>query len=383
VDDALRETAPPEFQPAPDFPSLTLNRGELIQSLQDSLSKLLIHQTAKTDPTPLLEHYRGCYGTQLLVAAVAHFDLFRLLAKGPYPERELQQRLQLADRPCQVLLTALAAMRLIQRSQGSVQLTELGAGHLAGGPFDLSDYIRLLAGSPDVLALVETLRTNHPQPAANGGTAFIFRAGVPSAMDSESLARFFTEALAGRARIVAPVLARTLEIPVDRERVLLDVGGGTGLYSIALLANHPRLRAIVLDRPEVLQIAEEYARNYGVADRLTCLPGDMFSTPLPQADYLLLSNILHDWDVPDCRRLVNAGSQALAPGGQLWIHDVFLNDELDGPLPIALYSAALFSITEGRAYSGAEYRTWLNEAGLQVQSLQPTAVHCGVLIGQK
>jgi hypothetical protein len=63
------------------------------------------------------------------------------------------------------------------------------------------------------------------------------------------------------------------------------------------------------------------------------------------------------------------------------IHDVFLNDDLSGPLPIALYSASLFSLTEGRAYSAAEYRTWMKEAGLKPGNLAPTLVHCGVLSG--
>ncbi len=75
--------------------------------------------------------------------------------------------------------------------------------------------------------------------------------------------------------------------------------------------------------------------------------------------------MLHDWDVADCRTLVGRCASALPPGGQLLIHDVFLNDDHDGPVPIALYSAALFRLTEGRAYSAAgEYRGWLREAGL-------------------
>jgi len=73
----------------------------------------------------------------------------------------------------------------------------------------------------------------------------------------------------------------------------------------------------------------------------------------------------------------------LPADGTLLIHDVFLNDELDGPLPIALYSAALFTFTEGRAYSEAEYRGWLEEAGLTVIGRFDTLIHCGVLIGKK
>jgi hypothetical protein len=97
----------------------------------------------------------------------------------------------------------------------------------------------------------------------------------------------------------------------------------------------------------------------------------------------LLSNVLHDWDVPECRQLVGRCAAALPSGGRLLIHDVFLNDAHDGPLAVALYSAALFSITEGRAYSAAEYREWLIGAGLEPQPIVPTLVHCGLLEGRK
>ena len=139
--------------------------------------------------------------------------------------------------------------------------------------------------------------------------------------------------------------------------MLLDVGGGTGIYAIAYLQLYTELRAIVWDRPEVLKVARELAESHGVADRLQCVPGDMFADPVPPgADVMLLSNILHDWDEPECRVLVNRLATALPGDGRLLIHDVYLHDTMDGPLPIALYSAALFTLTEGRAYSAAEYR---------------------------
>ena len=70
---------------------------------------------------------------------------------------------------------------------------------------------------------------------------------------------------------------------------------------------------------------------------------------------------------------------ALPPGGEILVHDVLLNDALDGPLPVALYSAALFGVTEGRAYSGAEYGEMLRGCGLEPRPVVPTHVHCGVL----
>ena len=42
----------------------------------------------------------------------------------------------------------------------------------------------------------------------------------------------------------------SIHAALDDARLLLDVGGGTGIYSIAYLQQHPGLRAIVWDRPE-------------------------------------------------------------------------------------------------------------------------------------
>ena len=284
-----------------------------------------------------------------------------------------------------VLTTALRAMQLLDLDPaGHWRLTPLAQEHLvAGAPFDVSDYVSLSADAPGVRAMIERLVTNLPAGSKpdEQGVGFIYRQDLPSAMEAEESARHFTLALAGRAKNVAPLLAASAG--VDASRLLLDIGGGTGIYSIACLQRNRRLRAIVWDRPEVLKVAGEMAAKYGVADRLELRPGDMFADPVPVgADVMLLSNILHDWDVPECRTLV-AAAAALPAGGRLLVHDVFLNDALDGPLPIALYSAALFSMTQGRAYSGAEYREWLTEAGLTCEPIVPTLVHCGILAGRK
>jgi ubiquinone/menaquinone biosynthesis C-methylase UbiE len=339
----------------------------------------------QTDPTPIFEAFRGSYSTELLAAAIGHFNLFAHLTSGPLSFDDLRTRLNLESRPAHVLFTALCAMGLLARSNNQFSLTPLAAEHLTpGGPFEVSDYVSLAAQSPGVLEMVERLRTNRPAGAKPGGpgASFIYRQGLESAMESEASARKLTLALAGRAKNVAPVLAQNL--PIENARLILDIGGGTGIYSIALLQKHPTLKAIIFDRAEVLKVAAEMAATCGVSDRITLQPGDMFTGLLPaNADIILLSNILHDWDVPECQTLINRCATALGPSARLIIHDVFLNDDLTGPLPLTLYSAALFTMTEGRAYSAAEYRQMLQQAKLNPQPVIPTLIHCGLLAGRK
>ncbi|WP_372722470.1 methyltransferase [Novipirellula sp.] len=339
-------------------------------------------QPPVVDPTPIFELFRGSYGSELLTAAVAHFDLFGCLSKRPMTLEELGDQLGLQPRPANVLVTALRAMDLLQQHDGKLCLTALASEHLVpGSRLDCGDYLSLAAQSPGVMSMVDLLKSNKPLGSeGDSGTAFIYRDGAKSAMDAEASARHFTLALAGRAKNVAPALAEVL--PISDAQTLLDLGGGTGIYSYALLQKNPQLRAVVFDRPDVLKVAHEFAETYGVTDRVELHPGNMFTDPLPQnVDAVLLSNILHDWDVPECKQLIRRCVEALKPGGRLFIHDVFLNDSLDGPLPIALYSAALFTLTEGRAYSEAEYRTWMAEAGLASKAKVPTLVHCGVIEG--
>jgi SAM-dependent methyltransferase len=291
---------------------------------------------------------------------------------------EFRQALQLQERPMNVLLTALRAMGLLTVEGQCVLLTDLARAHLVpDAPHDVSGYIGLAADSPGVLELAQRLQANQPAQG-EAGAAFMYREGMESAMDKEASARALTLGLAGRAKNVAPVLAQVVDL--REARLLLDVAGGSGLYSIAFLQRFPNLQAVVWDRPEVLKVAEEFGHEYGVSDRLELLPGDMFADPVPtDADVTLLSNVLHDWDVPECRTLLGKCVKSLAPGGRLLIHDAYLNDALDGPLPVALYSVALFSLTQGRAYSAAEYRQWLGELGMEAGPVVPTLIHCGVL----
>jgi SAM-dependent methyltransferase len=338
-----------------------------------------------SDPAPIFEVFRGNYAMELLTAAVAHFGVFEKLAAGPISAGDLRSRVGLGERQFAVLLTGLKALKLVEEQQGLVRPSALAREHLTPGqPLDVSDYIRLGAEQPGVLALVQHMRTGKVAGAANDDprAVFIFRDGLESAMDDDAPARHFTLMLAGRAKNIAPVLAEKVDL--SAAKCLLDVGGGTGLYSIAFLQRYPQLRAIVFDRPAVLKVAAEFAHQYGVSDRLQCVAGDMFADRLPDdCDVMLLSNVLHDWDIPECRRLVAKCAAALPPGGRLLIHDAFLHDDQSGPLFPALFSVALMIMTEGRNYSGAEYKAWMSEAGLSPGEPIPTLVHSSVLVGAK
>lgn len=89
------------------------------------------------DPTGLYRVRDGAYAADLLIAAVAEFDLFSWLAEhGPMPAGRLCEAMGWAVRPADVLLTLAAAHGLLERDLGDgdrVAVTELARQHLVAG----------------------------------------------------------------------------------------------------------------------------------------------------------------------------------------------------------------------------------------------------------
>ena len=93
----------------------------------------------------------------------------------------------------------------------------------------------------------------------------------------------------------------------------------------------------------------------------------------------LFSNVLHDWDEPECRRLLATSAAALPAGGRLLVHDMFLDDDKTGPLWAAEYSVLLAGVTQGRIYAAAEVTGWASAAGFRVAGRADTALGRGVI----
>jgi hypothetical protein len=250
-----------------------------------------------------------------------------------------------------------------------LQLTALGFYLTEDYPSSMAGYLGLEKDDPAVLKLTEWLLNDGPKKSGIG-FSYIKDEFSASPMDDRETALFYTMALAGRARILSPVVAAKM---TRRAGHLLDVAGGTGYYTYEWLMANPDSQATIMDRPEVLKIAEtlldEYCKNalqetITLKDRVRFLPGDMLQDELPPADLLLAASVFHDWPVEVCDKLADKFSAALKPGGELWIHDSFLDDTHDGPLEVTHYSAVLFLGTKGRAYSRKEMRGWLSRAGL-------------------
>ncbi|MEZ0610632.1 methyltransferase [Fibrella sp. WM1] len=342
------------------------------------------------DPAPITRQLRAMFGSRLLLAAVHHLTVFEVLSGGPLSLAELCDRLGLAERPAMVLFPALCAMKLLRYDEhGRLEITDLGRFVTQHQTPNLTGYTGLEQDDPGAVEMAQRLRHDGPLDAPQG-ISFVKEGDGPSPMDDAELARKFTLGLAGRAQLLSPIVAANLP---NHDGHLLDVAGGTGFYTYEWLLANPNATATLFDRPAVLAVAAELLNQFAdcgrpgadtVKDRVTFQPGDMLTDDLPQTDLLLAASLFHDWPTPTCEQLAQRFAAALRPGGEIWVHDTYLNDSLDGPLAATDYSAQLFWATKGRCYSRAEYQSWFAQAGLTpLPNTIPTQLDYGLIAARK
>ncbi|MFN2494612.1 MAG: methyltransferase [Pseudonocardiaceae bacterium] len=344
------------------------------------------------DPTALYRVRDGVYAPDLLIAAVAEFDLFSWLARcEPVTAERVCAELGLASRPVDVLLTYCAALGLVDRDLrrgDEVTTTALARTHLVqGSSFDLRAYYASLSERPACRELAEVLRTGVPAAWASaagsaGGGATAPQQDWVGRLDQVDFARRITGAMDARGAFLGPALAAVLDdLPARR---VLDVGGSSGMYACALLDRRPGARAMVFERAPVDAAARLLLADRGYHERCEVRTGDMFTDPLPAGyDLHLYSHVLHDWDTGHVAALLAASYAALPPGGWWVDHDTHLDADKRGPLYVAEYSVLLMHSTPGKCYSVGEIAEMAQQVGFVDIEHRPTAGGRSAVLARK
>ena len=98
---------------------------------------------------------------------------------------------------------------------------------------------------------------------------------------------------------------------------MLDVAAGHGLYGIAFARQNPNASVVASDWANVLTVAQDNARNAGVQNRHTTIPGSTFDVDWGGGyDVVLLTNFLHHFNADENERLLTKVYASLKPGGR-------------------------------------------------------------------
>lgn len=106
------------------------------------------------------------------------------------------------------------------------------------------------------------------------------------------------------------------------ELTVIDVGGGLGHVSQALVAHNPNIRCIVQDSPDVISQAQKQDLGPDIRERIDFQAHDFFhEQPVKRADVYLLRLVLHDWSDKYAVMIIRALIPALKPGVKVVVND--------------------------------------------------------------
>ncbi len=328
----------------PDFDM----KSEILDHRNKYLAMLKGKDAAGVLPDDLNDMIRGFMPSRAILTAL-ELDVFTAVGERGTAQ-QVAAKIQAAVRATEMLLNALVSLKLLEKHDGVYTNMPVAARFL-------------VEGSPDSARTAQLHMANMWRRWSKLTDAVRTGTAVEASRDNGWVNSFIAamdHTARGRARAVVQA------VELNGEKRMLDLGGGSGAYSIAFVKAASALHSEIVDLPEVLPIAQEHIRQAGFGDRITTRAGDMLSVPLQPAGYdlVLLSAICHMFSPEENQQLLDRVYAALAPQGRVVISDFILDADKTSPRFGTLFALNMLVGTRaGASYSEPEYEEWLKEAG--------------------
>jgi len=178
----------------------------------------------------------------------------------------------------------------------------------------------------------------------------------------------FITAMHDRAIKQAP--QQLANIDLSGIKSLLDVGGGSGAFSMEFVRRKPELEATVFDLPNVVPITKGFIEKEGFSDKITTYTGDYTTDELPTGfDLVFLSAIIHSNPLEVNQELIKKCFNALNENGKLIIQDWIMNNDRTQPTSGAIFAINMLVGTEaGDCFTEQEVTEMLSNAGFKNSS---------------
>ncbi|MFZ0418166.1 MAG: methyltransferase [Candidatus Sulfotelmatobacter sp.] len=342
----LREGKPVDrlvWNDASAMKAMSIEHGEKFRAAMAARDK------AGMLPDRLDQMIRGYMPSRCLLTAL-ELDIFTAVGDGANAEG-IGTSVHANARAVAMLLNALVALGLLSKSGNDYKNTPESARFFVQGSKD--NHRNGLLHTANIWHRWSTLTD-----AVRTGTR------VPIDYDDNpEWTRNFIAGMQRNSKDRAPLVVKALGTAGVRR--VLDLGGGSGAYSIAFAKACPDVRCEILDVPEVVPITTEYVSHAGVSGQVMLRAGDMLHDNFGSGyDIVMLNAICHMFSAEQNRDIFLRAHQALAPNGRLVVQDFILNSDKIGPQHAALFSLNMLVATEGGAsYSESEYTQWMKAAG--------------------
>lgn len=304
-------------------------------------------------PTPLADTLVAIWLARSVMVATK-LGVFEALAASPLSASALAARCRTDPRGTAKLLDALVPTGYLQQKNGRYALSAMARRWMpSAAPRSLYD--------ATLWRFVDWEFAEHFERFVRSGEPLRFHEDM-----TPERWQLYQRGMRSHAQLAAGEVARRTPVPRGA-RAMLDVGGGHGLFSVALCRRHPRLGATVFDLPAAVDEAAPLLAAEGMGDRIVHQAGDALTEDFGEAvyDLVFVANLVHHFDGPTNCALVGRLARALRPGGCLVVHEVIRpgsSKEAGGAGALAdLYFAAT---SQAGTWSFGEIADWQRAAGL-------------------
>ncbi len=289
-----------------------------------------------------------------IILTAAELDLFAHIENGESTAAKLASDLDANERALCRVLDCLVTFGLLDKAGDTYSLTQEGATCSSRHPesthpmlLHISRLWYTWSGLTEVIKKGPASEEKRPEP-----------------MDPESR-RAFIGAMHVIGRTLSEEIAGSLNLAGFKK--LLDLGGGSGTYTISFLRNNPKMRAVIFDLDDVIPMARERLASEGFLERTELAQGDFYRDELPKGcDLALLSAIIHQNDAEQNLNLYKKVFRALDRGGMILIRDHIMDDSRTRPPQGALFAINMLVNTRGGdTYTLGEVKEGLEAAGFE------------------
>lgn len=301
-------------------------------------------------PQALMELTHVFHKSRIVLTAM-ELDIFTTLGVGSLGSSELAQKLATDPRATNRLLNALVVLGLVEKHGDAFCNSQLAATHLVRGrPGFVGNFGHASTLWNTWSTLTEAVRQG--------------RSVLPP-LEERAPAWFaeFIAAMHFRALQSAPAVVSL--IPLEGVSRVLDVGGGSGAFSMAFVKASGEIEATVFDLPPVVALAKGYVKDAGLEGRISFQEGNFHTDDLGGGyDLVFLSAIIHCTSPEKNRRLFRRCAAALNRGGRIVISDFIMDRTRTEPPMGALFALNMLVGTEdGDTFTEEEISGWLGSEG--------------------
>lgn len=160
------------------------------------------------------------------------------------------------------------------------------------------------------------------------------------------------------------------KIDSEKRGQILDVGGGAGCVLFKFLKHYKFMNGEILDLEHVKEVAEEGISRNHLRDRCNFRTGDFFEEYSGEADIVILSKILHDWEDDKAQVIINNVKKVMNPNATLIVIEKKLPCNIEREaINDYIQDLNIWALCGGKERTEEEFRDLFEKCQLEIISI--------------